>query len=60
VARGDSHTFSPSAKHICNVFLGHSNLSTFNAIMTQKQPSAEALFDGVKTIANGSLGDLGD
>ena len=42
------------------IFCRHEQLVGVHAVVAQEQPAAEALFNRVKAVADGRLGDLGD
>jgi len=55
---GHSDALTPSTQHVCNELLGHQQFGATNSVLAKEQPSAETLFDRVKAIAHGRLGNL--
>ena len=48
-------TFAPHAQHIGDKVVRHYQLVRVQTVVAQQQPTAQLLFDGMETIANGGL-----
>jgi hypothetical protein len=55
VSSSYGYAFSSSTYHIGDILLCHQDLGAVHSIMAQEQPSAEALFQGVQTVADSRL-----
>ena len=57
-SRRQSDAGTPGAEHLRKEFMGQRQQGRIDSILTHQQPACQTLFDLMKAVASGELGDL--